>query len=408
MNDQEMERSYIEENTGEPGPRRSRKNYDYLSVESCFVAFVFFTVLSQIILYAVSGTISKPFRPLIILILTVMVVRRGRLKLSVCTTAFVMSVYVMLIWFFYYPKGGSLHGYLITVLYFMMLFSVASFPWNRRELQLIIYATFLATIVLAVVFCSSNNMLDFTGYTYFNFWGQTVNRNKNAYAFALGLILGWQYLSFGKGRNRKLIILGMLLEGYCLIYSQCRGAFIGAFAAICVVVLIKAFNMYRSGNPYLLIYLLTFIFVCILGYVLIKNSPVSRLVDGDNLSGRDEGMKHATQLFKEAPFLGKIFGNGTNYEAEHTVGIGVHFVYLKYLLEVGLVGSGMIVLIFLQSMKYLRGTIPWSLLILAFSKTLFEGMDYYVFIPLILALCISNYERLYHHPGNELYWRERY
>ncbi len=402
-----MGRSYIEENTGEHGPRRSRKNYDYLSVESCFVAFVFFTVLSQIILYAVSDTISKPFRPLIILILTIMVIRRGRLKLAACTTALAMSVYQMILWFLYYPKGGSLHAYLITVLYFMMLFSVASFPWNRRELQLIIHTTFLATIVLAVVFCSSNNMLDFSGYTYY-FWGHIVNRNKNAYAFALGLIIGWQYLSFGKGRNRKLIILGMLLEGYCLVYSQCRGAFICAFAAACVVVLIKAFNMYRSGNPYLFVYLLTFVFVCILGYVLIKNSPVSRLVDGDNLSGRDEGMRHAIQLFKEAPFLGKIFGNGMDYEAEHTTGIGVHFVYLTYLLQGGLVGSGMIVLIFLQSMKYLRGAIPWSLLILAFSKTLFEGMDYYVFIPLILALCISNYERMYHRPGNELYWREKY
>ena len=402
-----MYRSDIEENAGVYKAERRNFRYETLSVESCFVAFVFFTVLSQFILYAVSDTISKPFRPLIILILTIMVLRRGRMNLAVCNTALAMSVHQLLIWFFYYPTGGPLHSYLINVLYFMMLFSVASFPWKRRELQLIIHATFLATIVLAVVFCSSNNMLDFSGGTFY-FLGATVNRNKNAYAFALGLILGWQYLSFGKGRNKKLILLVMVLEGYCLIYSQCRGAFIGAFLAICVVVLIKASRMYRSGNPYLVIYLLTFVLICIVGYVLIKNSAVSRLVDGDNLSGRDEGMRHATELFKEAPFLGKVFGNGVNYEGEHTSGIGVHFVYLTYLLEGGLVGSGMIVLIFLQAMMHLRGAIPWSLLIVAFSKTLFEGMDYYVFIPLILTICISNYERMYHRPGNELYWRERY
>ncbi len=377
-----------------------------ISPEAYFVAFVFFTVLSQVILYAGADTISKPFRPLIVLILAVMAFRRGRMKMPVCRTALAMSVYQFLIWFFYYPNGGPISNYLQIILYFMMLFSVVSFPWNKRELQLIIYAVFLATFVCAAVFFISNDMLNFNPYAYY-FLGQIVNRNKNAYAFAIGLILGWYYLSLGRGRNKLLIILMMLLEGYCLIYSQCRGAFIGCFLALCVVALNKAADMYRKGNPYLLMFILFFLLSCVLGYLLIKNSPASRLVDGEHMSGRDEGIKHAWNLFMNVPILRKIFGNGAIYEADHTEGVGVHMVYLTYLLEGGVIASGMAAIVFLQTMIRIRGAIQWSLFIFAFSKTFFEGMDYYVFIPLILAICISNYVRIYGCSDSIFFRKER-
>ena len=402
MLEQEMEMSYIEGTTEDKRKGRRVNRRELLSVESCFVAFSFFIVLSQFLLYAVSDTISKPFRPLIVLILAIMVVRRGRLKLAVCTTSLAMSVYQCMVWFFYYPKGGALTEYLTIILYFMMLFSVSSFPWNRRELRLIVHSAFLATFVCAVVFFISNNMLDFSEHEYL-FWGMHVNRNKNAYAFALGLVLGWHHLSFGKGNKKLLIVFMILLEGYCLIYSQSRGAFICVFLAFCVIVLNKLVGMYRNGNPFLPICFLIFLMSCILGYLLIKGSPVSRLVDGENLSGRDEGIKHAVELFIKAPVLGKIFGNGLLYEINNTVGVGVHLVYLTYILEGGIIATGMIIVLFLQSMRRMRGEIQWSLFMLAFFKTFVEGMDYYVFIPLILAICISNYENMFRRPGSELF-----
>ena len=385
---------------------RRRVVTDRLTFESIFVGFVFFVVLSQFILYAGMETLSQPLRPLIVLILTVQVVRRGRLRLPVCGVALAMSVYQFLIWFFLYPYGGNFRQYLILIFYFMMLFSVSGFPWKRRELQFIIYATFIATFVCAVVFFLSNNMTDFSEHMYY-FMGKEVNRNKNAYAFAIGIILGRFYLAYGRNRNKIFILLMVLFEGYCLIYSQCRGAFIGVFLVICIIALNKASNMIRNNNPYLIFYIILFILVCIAGYYLIKNSAVSRLVDSENLSGRDEGIEYALFLFREAPLLGKIFGNGISYEASHTEGIGAHFVYLTYLLESGFVGVSLIVLTFIQTARNLRGMIPWSLFIFAMSRTLFEGMDYYIFIPLILSICTSNYERIFDRSGKELFSRAR-
>jgi hypothetical protein len=220
---------------GSSGPRR-RAVTDRLSFESIFVGFVFFVVLSQFILYVGSDTLSQPFRPLIVLILTVQVVRRGRLRLPVCSVALAMSVYQFLIWFFLYPDGGSFRQYLILIFYFMMLFSVAGFPWKRRELQFIIYATFIATFVCAAVFFISNNMNDFSEHTFY-FLGKEVNRNMNAYTFAFGIILGRLFLAYGRGRNKLLVLIIMLFEGYCLIYSQCRGAFIGVVIVMCLTAL---------------------------------------------------------------------------------------------------------------------------------------------------------------------------
>ena len=375
-----------------------------LSIESLFVSFVFFVVLSQFLVTGRFEFISQPFRPLIIIILALQVVRRGRLRLPVCKVALAMSVYQMAVWFFLYPKGGPIRLYLVAVLYFMMLFSVGGFPWNRKEIQMIIYASFLATFVCAVVFFFSNNMLDFSDHD-LRFMGVFVNRNKNAYTFALGIILGRSYLAFGRGRNRLIVFLMIVFEGYCLLYSKCRGAFIGVFITACIVALFRVIRMQRDNNPYLVFYVLFFITACIAGYFLIKYSAFSRLVDSENLSGRDDGIQHAWQLFRQAPLLGKIFGNGLLYESQHTEGIGVHLAYLSYLLEAGIVGALLLVMIFFTAVKNIHGEIQWTLFILAFSRTFFEGMDYYIFIPLILAICVSNYVRLYDSPGSRLFER---
>lgn len=378
-----------------------------LSIESIFVAFVFFVVLSQFMLTGRSELFTQPLRPLIVIILTVQVVRRGRLKLRVCNVALTMSIYQLILWFFLYPIGGPLKGYLVLVFYFMMLFSVAGFPWNGRELRLILFASFLATFVCAAAFFMSNNMLDFSVHE-FRFMGEVVNRNKHAYAFAFGLILGRTYLSYGRGRNRLVILLMMLLEGYCLMYSECRGAFLGVLISISIIVFSKAARMWKNGNPYLIFYIFSYIVFYIAVYLMIKNSAVSRLVDGENLSGRDTGIEHAILLFRQASIPGKIFGNGMMYESLNTEGIGVHFVYLTYLLEAGIIGAVLIILTFVSAMKNIRGEIQWSIFMIALSRTFFEGMDYYIFIPLILSICISNYELLYRRSCRELFWRKRY
>lgn len=378
-----------------------------LSVESMFVAFVFFVVLSQFLLTGRSEILTQPFRPLIVIILTVQVVRRGRLKLPVCNVALAMSVYQLILWFFLYPDGGPLMGYLVLIFYFMMLFSVAGFPWNGRELRLILFASFLATFVCAATFFLSNNMMDFSPHD-IRFMGEVVNRNKHAYAFAFGIVLGRAYLSFGRGRNRLVILLMMLFEGYCLIYSECRGAFLGVFISISIIVFSKVARMRKNGNPYMIFYIFLYVAVCIVGYLIIKHSVFSRLVDRENLSGRDASIEHAVLLFRQASIPGKIFGNGMLYESLNTKGVSVHFVYLTYLLEAGIIGVVLTILIFVSAMKYIRGEIQWSIFMIALSRTFFEGMDYYIFIPLILSVCISNYELLYKRPCSELFWRKRY
>ncbi len=384
-----------------------REAEDQLSIESIFVSFVFFVVLSQFLVYGESETFTQPFRPLIVLILTMQVVRRGRLRLPVCTTALAMSVYQMIVWFFLYPAGGTIREYLVLIFYFMMLFSVAGFPWNARELRLILFASFIAIFCCAVAFFFSNNMLDFRDHE-MHFMGQAVNRNKNAYAFAFGIVLGRCYLAYGKGRNRILVLLIMLFEGYCLVYSKCRGAFLGAVICVFSVAVHRILRMRKKGSPYIVLYILTIIAICAIGYFLVENSQVSRLVDSENFSGRDDGMEHAVELFFRAPIWGKIFGNGMMYERNNTEGLGVHFVYLTYLLESGIIGATMVAVIFLQAMRLIRGEIQWSLFLLAFSRTFFEGMDYYIFIPLILSVCISNYERLSGRPCYELFYRRKY
>ena len=55
--------------------------------------------------------------------------------------------------------------------------------------------------------------------------GTSVNRNKNAYQYSFGAVLGMIYLLKGRKIPKSLILLMTAVTGYALLYSQCRGAF---------------------------------------------------------------------------------------------------------------------------------------------------------------------------------------
>ena len=115
------------------------------------------------------------------------------------------------------------------------------------------------------------------------------------------------------------------------------------------------------------------------------------MVDTDSTSGRDEGIEHALELFRASDMFSKVFGHGYLYETENTVGAISHSVFTNYLLATGIIGTGLIVLIFIMSFLEIHGSIASSLLAMGTLRLFFELLDYYIYVPLILAFIISRY-----------------
>ena len=65
-------------------------------------------------------------------------------------------------------------------------------------------------------------------------------------------------------------------------------------------------------------------------YFLIKNSSMSRIVDGESTSGRDEGIRRALRTYQNADLFGKIFGCGFTYEESFLEDRRASFAFCAY------------------------------------------------------------------------------
>ena len=370
------------------------------------VSAVFFLVLSQAFILRVPEIVTQVFRPIIVV---AMLLRMSHDRIVVAsnyrTFALLAALYCAFVMLFQKFNIYELTRASAVILYLLMFWSVSGVRWNRKEIQLIMFSCFLAAFVCAIAIFVSNDPTDLHVGTSgeMEMLGVSINRNKNAYAFSLGTIIGLAYILYGNIRFKPLILCVTAVTAYALLYSQCRGAFFCAVAGIVVLVFGLLLRIRRKNPNGFIVYSILFILSCIILYYLIKNSELSRLVDGDSTSGRDDSIKHAWELFLQSDLLGKIFGHGFGFEGENSEEIGAHLVYVSYLLSIGIIGTFLITLMFVQAFRNIRGPIPLALWSAAFLRTFFEGLDYYIYIPLILSMVISTYVKRRGRKGNELF-----
>lgn len=385
----------------------SEHGKDRLSFSCVLVASVFFLVLSQALILKVPEIITQVFRPLIAFFLVIKMMQRGQINFGARRVALVAAIYCSFVLLLVNVNGDELIRASAVSLYLLMFWVTCGMPWNKKEVRFIVKACFLGTFACAIAIFLSNNPTDLHVGTSGNMkmFGVYVNRNKNAYAFAIGTIIGVIYLLYGKNTKKFWIAIITAIVAYALLYSQCRGAFFCAVAGIAVAVGGKLLEIRKHDRGKFVVRSLMFVLFCVLSYYLLKNSQLSRLIDGDSTSGRDVGIRHAFDLFLSSGTFGKIFGNGYGYEGAHTEGAGAHLVYATYLLATGIVGCTLITLVLICSICRTKGTIPFALLICAFLRTFFEGLDYYIYIPLILSTIIYNYSLMYRRDCVELFRR---
>ena len=378
-----------------------------LSFSCLLVGSVFFLILSQALIIKVPDIVTQVFRPLIVFFLLIVMLQRGQIAFPARKVALIAAIYCAFDLLLTHINADEIMRASAVSLYLLMFWVVTGTPWTKREVQFIIKACFLATFVCAIAIFISNDPTDLQvgNSGDMRMLGTYVNRNKNAYAFTIGTVLGVIYLIYGKNIKKFLILIITAVVAYALLYSQCRGAFFCAVAGVAIVVCGKLMEVKKKDHGKFLLYSILFILICIASYYLLKNSELSRLIDGDSKSGRDEGIKHAWQLFLSSDLFGKIFGNGYAYEGLHTEGVGAHLIYVGYLLSIGAVGIGLITLVFICSGLRIKGTIPMALFVCAFLRTFFEGLDYYIYIPLILSTVIYNYSLMYRRDCVELFRR---
>lgn len=382
-----------------------------LSFSSAAIILIFFLVTSQIFILPLPSIATQMFRPLLIVMIIIHIQHSGSVQHPARIFAFLVGVHAIVVLLFYrelWTQENISNGVAVALFFLMFSFAIGV-NWSKRELRWILLSCFFGCFVCATALLASNNPTDFNAATsgHLDLVGYSVNRNKNAYQYAFGSVLGLIYLLKGKNNHKLLVLLMEAVVGYALLYSQCRGAFLSFVGGTTVLFAALLLELRRKGSSKVLLYLVLLIIGYFVVYYLLKNSELSRLVDGDSKSGRDEGIKAAWRLFVNSDWFGKVFGNGFGFEEMQTGAIGAHLVYVSFLVSIGLIGSVLTALTFLSSLKYSYGAGSISLIVVAILKTFFESADYNVFIPLILAVIVSNYSKISRRDYYELFGREK-
>ena len=369
-----------------------------LSFSAYAIILIFFLVSSQVLILSLPNIATQMFRPLLIAVLLIHMQAKGSIRNTASLFALLVALHGIVVLLFYrelWNQDNLFEGGAVAL--FFLMFSVSiSVNWGRKELWGILIACFIGCFVCAVALLASNDPTDLNAATvgHLDLLGTSVNRNKNAYQYSFGSVLGLIYMLKGKKNYKPIIFLMEAVTVYALLYSQCRGAFFSfvAGATILFAGLLLEIRKKNSGKAFLYTVLLVVAYIVI--YHLLKNSDLSRLIDAESKSGRDEGIEAAWNLFLNSDWFGKIFGNGFGFEEMQTGAIGAHNVFVGYLVSMGLIGSGLTALMFISSARRAFGGGAYALIATAFLKTMFEGADYNVFIPLILGVVICNYTRV--------------
>ena len=369
-----------------------------LSLSAYAIILIFFLVTSQVFILSLPDVVTQLFRPLLIVMLLIHMRAKGSVRNPARIFAFFVAVHAVVVLFFYrelWNQDNFLNGGAVAL--FFLMFSVAiGVNWGRRELRGILIACFVGCFVCAVALLYSNDPTDLNAATagHLDLMGTSVNRNKNAYQYSFGSIIGMVYLLKGKKNYKPIIFLMEAVTVYALLYSQCRGAFFSFVGGATILFAGLLLEIRKKNSGKALIYTVLLVVAYIVIYHLLKNSDLSRLIDAESKSGRDEGIEAAWNLFLNSDWFGKIFGNGFGFESMQTGEIGAHNVFVGYLVSMGMIGSGLTALLFISSARCAFGAGAYALIVAAFLKTMFEGADYNVFIPLILGVVLCNYTRV--------------
>lgn len=385
---------------------KSEYRHEKLSFSCIIVAAVFFVILFHAPVMYTPDIVTQIFRPIIVFFLIITMTQRGKIDFSARTFALLAALYCPFVLLLNSISVDEITSAVSATLYFLMFYAVAGTPWTKREVRFIIMACFAGAFACAVALFLSNDPTDLNvGVSGdMQMLGMHVNRNLNAYAFATGTIIGAAYLLYGK--NKFWVGLLTAVIAYGLLYSQCRGAFFCAVLGVSILVFGRLLKIKKRSEAKFLAYSVLFILFCVAAYYVLKNSELSRLIDGESKSGRDDGIKYAWQLFQNSDIFSKIFGHGFLFEKNNTAGPISHLVYTQYLLSTGILGTCLMISMLLLTGLRIKGSIPYALFTSAVLRTCFESLDYYIFIPLILAAIVYNRSSAFGTAAEELFYNK--
>lgn len=284
----------------------------------------------------------------------------------------------------------------VAIALFALFFIFAStWIWSKKEIRIILNIVIIAGVICSVVLLYSGmntpNQSDKV-----LFLSYKMNRNTAAFGLVPSILCATFMLLFNKKNSilKSFLVLAIiLLCFYLIVLLGCRSAFLSVIAGMFLIVLQRALDKpnNKARNLNVLIIVIAFLLILLVVFTIVKGTNSERLFDFSDDTGRKALRLKAMALINEKP----IFGGGFDYWSSSGEELGSHNTFMTIMLWSGYVGGG-ILLAFLVSVLY-ECVRAKNLIPLAFATELIchsiteSGLDYYAYIPMILAFILFRY-----------------
>ncbi len=286
---------------------------------------------------------------------------------------------------------------LVCLLFPARRYVLRSEMWGKREIKFLLNTAVASALILSVILIYSNNGLINAGSDmHVSFLSHTCNRNTVAFGCVPGVLCAAIGIVYEKRRPlyRFVYFAIAALGAFTVFALACRSAFVSLALGI-VLIVWQAMNGIKGQQKRVFskiaIVLVALLFVQAV-YLLAQGTNSERLFDMTDDSGRGRLWDKAWDMIDENP----VFGGGFDYWGDNSgESLGTHNTFLTVMVMSGYVGGVLFALflsaVFLDLLR-VRNLIPLAFLMELLMHSYTEsGMDYYAYIPLILALVLARY-----------------
>ena len=318
----------------------------------------------------------------------------------------VSLIYYTIIFICHEITRNAIYVYVSLVLFILFFIFVVKRVWSKKEILLLLFTMVLACDFQAVAVLASNpRLLGENGSDLISYMGVLTNRNPIAFAIVPGALCSLLIITGSRkalrGPGRLFLVVSFLISGFTVFAIGCRSAFASLIVGT-VMLFLNAINEERwvdqRFKKMLLISLLVLSAFFLTRY-LAFGTYSERLFDTFELdSGRDRIWRTAIEMIREKP----VFGGGYDYWISGDIDMGTHNTFLLTGLYTGYIGIGFLAIFLIRTLgECIRHRAWFSLAFLA--ETIFHSysetsLDYYAYIPLIIAVVLLRYTSI--HKGN--------
>lgn len=335
--------------------------------------------------------------------------RNGNYRLSFEKWLIILMIYLTFIWAFNRITRGSTYGY-TSMLLFAVFFVVAAMRrWNPREIRTILHVVaFSCTVYAIVVIYSNRGLIHSDGNQHISFLSETLNRNTCAFSSVPGALCAAILFFYSKHKTgaRLCYAAAFLICFYAVIALSCRSAFLSVSTGVFLVAWQAAGNSNNKHVNRIALLVFSVIFLLVTMHLL-SGTNSSRLFDFSD-TGRESQWETAERLIRAKP----VFGGGFSYWSSSGQSMSTHNTFLTVMVASGFVG-GAILFVMMASM-IIECCRARSIVSLGFAMEMIfhsiseSGLDYYAYIPMLLATILLRYCENPHHSVETLFSSRSY